>query len=277
MMKIGQAMHGRWAGLVTSLLLPGSGIFLAGERKKGAVWFLAIASVWILGIVFAPLPAIPGVFAFFGLRLLLVAMSIWMLTCSFKKIPRLRFGGWFFLIVVALALGVGKLFLTRCFSWPFSVPTRSMQPTLEPGDHLLVQSSTYWSKPIERGQLVAFRTDSLQADLLNSLRIPKAEIYLKRVVGLQGEHMAIQNGCLLINGHVLEKMPGFINGDFALLGGFLLTTDQEYVVPPNSLFVIGDNHTNSLDSRYFGAVPRKSVIGRATKIYWPLSRAGDIQ
>jgi len=179
--------------------------------------------------------------------------------------------------VVALTLGVGELFLTHCFSWPFSVPTRSMQPTLEPGDHLLVQSSAYWFKPIERGQMVAFRTDLLKADLLSSLRIPKGQIYLKRVVGLPGETLRIQEGYLLINGHALHKMPGFINGDFALAGGFLLTTNQDYVVPPNSLFVIGDNHNNSLDSRFYGAIPRKSVIGRATKIYWPLRRAGDLQ
>jgi signal peptidase I len=272
-----QPMHGRWAGLLTSLLIPGSGVFLGGDRKKGLVWFLAITGVWILWIMFGPLPTIRGVFAFFGLMLLLATMSIWMLFCSLKRIPRLRFGGWLVLIVVTLALSEGKVLLTHCFSWPFSIPTRSMQPTLQPGDHLLVQTSAYWFKSIERGQVLAFRTDLLQADLLNSFRIPKGEIYLKRVVGLPGETLRIQEGCLLVNGHALEKMPGFINGDFVLAGGFLGTSNQDYVVPPNTLFVIGDNHNNSLDSRYFGAIPRNSVIGRATKIYWPLRRAGDIQ
>jgi signal peptidase I len=231
----------------------------------------------MLLLVFGPLPAIPGVFVFLGLMLLLATMGIWMLFCSFKQIPRLRFGGWLVLIVVSLALGEGELLLTHCFSWPFKIPTRSMQPTLQPGDHLLVQTSAYWFKSIERGQVLAFRTDLLPVDLLISLQILKGEIYLKRVVGLPGETLRIQEGCLLVNGHALEKMPGFINGDFVLGGSFLGTNNQDYVVPPNSLFVIGDNHTNSLDSRYFGAVPRNSVIGRATKIYWPLRRAGDLQ
>jgi signal peptidase I len=277
MMESNQPMHGRWAGLLTSLLLPGSGIFLAGERKKGAVWFVAIAGLWILRIMFGPLPAVPGVVAFFGLTLFLVTMSIWMLFCSFKRIPRLRFGGWFVLIVVTLALGEGRLLLTHCFSWPFNIPARSMQPTLEPGDHVLVQTSAYWFRPIERGQLIAFRTDLLGADLLNLLRIPKGQIFLKRVAGLPGERLTIQQGCLLVNGHALDKMPGIINGDFAAAGLVLGATNQDYIVPPNSLFVIGDNHTNSLDSRYFGAVPRASVIGRATKIYWPIKRAGDLR
>lgn len=270
-------MHGRWAGLLTSLLVPGSGIFLAGDRKKGLVWFLALVAVWMLWIVFGPLPAISGVFAFFGLTLLLVTMGIWMLFCSFKQIPRLRFRGWLFLIVASLALSEGELLLTHCFSWPFSIPTRSMQRTLQPGDHLLVQTSAYWFKPVERGQVIAFRTDLLQADLLRSFRIPKGEIYLKRVVGLPGETLRIQEGYLLVNGQALDKIPGFINGDFVLGGSLLGTTNQDYIVPPNSLFVIGDNHNNSLDSRFFGAIPRNSVIGRATKIYWPLSRAGDLQ
>lgn len=271
-----QPMHGRWAGLLASLLVPGSGVFLAGERKKGLVWLFALVGVWMLWIVFGSLPAIPGVFAFFGLMLLLLMMGIWMLFCSFKRIPRLRFGAWFVLILMMLALGEARLLLTRCLSWPFSIPVRSMQPTLEPGDHLLVQASAYWFKPVERGDVVAFRTDLLNPDLLNSFRIPKGEIYLKRVVGLPGERLSIEEGFLLVNGHALDKTPGFINGDFVLMGSFLGATNHEYVVPPNSLFVIGDNHPNSLDSRYFGAVPRKSVIGRATKIYWPLRRAGDL-
>ena len=270
-------MHRPWVSVGISILLPGSGIFLAGDRKTGGAWFIGLTVLWLLLLLLGPMPAIPGIIAFFGLGLLLIALTLWMLYHSFKPLPRLGFSRWFLFALFVSGVALGESRLAHCISRPFSLPTRSMEPTLQPGDHLLVQSSAYWFSPIQRGHLVAFRTDLLETKFLNSLHIPKGQIYLKRVVGLPGESLRIQQGCLLVNGRPLDTMPGFVNNGLIHPGGFSEITNQGYVVPSDSLFVIGDNHTNSLDSRYFGAVPRKSIIGRATKIYWPLRRAGDLQ
>jgi signal peptidase I len=274
-MATNQQMHHPWVGFGISILIPGSGIFLAGDRRTGLIWFTCLTVLWLLLLLLGPLPAIPGILAFFGLGFLLMSLTLWMLFHSLKPIPRLGFRGWVFFAVLALGIAVGESRLAHSISRPFSLPTRSMEPTLQPGDHFLVQSSAYWFSPIKRGHLIAFRADLVTSP--SSLHIAKGQIYLKRVIGLPGERLAIHQGYLLVNGRALVTTFGFVNGGLIPSDSFPGMTNQEYVVPTDSLFVIGDNHTNSLDSRYFGAVPRKSVIGRATKVYWPLRRAGDLQ
>jgi signal peptidase I len=148
-----------------------------------------------------------------------------------------------------------------------------MKPTIVPVDHLLVQTSAYWFGAPSRSEVVAFRTDALDSPL-----VPKDQIYLKRIAALPGEAIQIIQGHLLINERPVQSP--------AVLAGTNLSAPQTtfppggtntYVVPADSYFVLGDNGTNSLDSRHFGAVPRHSIIGRATKIYWPWARAGDIR
>jgi signal peptidase I len=153
-----------------------------------------------------------------------------------------------------------------------------MEPTLEPGDRVLVLKVL--DEP-SRGDVVVF-ADPLGrpgedrglvggfvhwlSETLGFAR-PEHEDFIKRVIGLPGEVIELRNGRLFVNGrHVPEPY----------LTGRSDTRDYGPVeVPPDALFVLGDNRLNSNDSRFgLGFVPMDSVIGRAFVIVWPPSRVG---
>jgi signal peptidase I len=260
-------------GVLLSLLIAGAGIFLAGNRKAGLRWFLGLTVLSLVTIALASLPAIPGLGVFVALVFVTGVLTLWMLVLSCKPVPKLGVRGWLlFLVLAGLLSGLDVLGTDR-LTRPFKVPTKSMAPTILPGDHLFVQTSAYWFVAPGRGDVVAFRTDRLESSSL-----PKGQIYLKRIAGLPGEALHISAGRLLINGRPLDQPALLAGRNFATFGMSSSGMGSNVCrIPENSYFVVGDNTTNSLDSRFFGPIPRASIIGRATKIYWPLARAGDIR
>jgi len=138
---------------------------------------------------------------------------------------------------------------------------------------LFVQTSAYWFAAPSRGDVVVFRTD-----MLDSPQVPKGQFYVKRVAALPGEALRIAGGRLLVNERPLQSPAALAGTNLSMPHiAFPPGDTSTYVVPAGSCFVVGDNATNSLDSRSYGPIPRASIIGRATKIYWPLPRAGDIR
>jgi signal peptidase I len=265
--------HRRWVGVLLSLLIPGAGIFLAGNRTAGLRWFLGLSLMSVMTVALAPLPAIPGLGMFIALASACALLTLWMLVRSYRPVPRLGIRGWLLFGLLAILLGSLEGWIPHQLARPFKVPTGSMMPTILPGDHLFVQTSAYWFGAPSRGDVVAFRTDALE-----SLLVPKDQIYLKRIAALPGEAVRITGGRLLINERPLQGPSVLAGADFS--APYVTVPSGEtntYVVPAGSYFVVGDNATNSLDSREYGAVPRQSILGRATKIYWPLARAGDIR
>lgn len=145
----------------------------------------------------------------------------------------------------------------------FFIPSGSMEPTLRTGDRILVGKFAYRLREIRRGDIVVFRYP------LN----PNKD-FVKRVVGLPGERIEMREGLVQINGRPLGEvyptaLPG---GDRACL-----TTYGPEVVPSGMVFVLGDNRCNSEDSRFFGFVPVKNIIGRALVVYWPPDRLGPVR
>ncbi len=142
----------------------------------------------------------------------------------------------------------------------FFIPSGSMEPTLRTGDRILVGKFTYRIWEIQRGDIIVFRYP------LN----PNKD-FVKRVVGLPGERVDIKDGLVMINGKPLNEVyPTALPGsDRACASNYGPET-----VPDDALFVLGDNRCNSEDSRFFGFVPIKNVVGRALAVYWPLDRVG---
>lgn len=145
----------------------------------------------------------------------------------------------------------------------FFIPSGSMEPTLRVGDRILVGKFVYRIWPIRRGDTIVFRYP------LN----PNKD-FVKRVVGLPGERIEMKDGLVLLDGRPLGEvyptaLPG---GDRACSSNY-----GPEVVPPEKLFVLGDNRCNSEDSRFFGFVPMDNVIGRALAVYWPLERIGLVR
>lgn len=181
------------------------------------------------------------------------------------------------LFIVALAVAIVlKTFVVQAFF----IPSGSMEPTLEPGDRVLVQKVVYGP---DRGDVIVFSDPQGRPGpdrgivggfvhwLSSTLGIerPEHEDFIKRVIGLPGETVELRDGRLFVDG-VRIREP--------YLKGAVDTRDYGPVkVPEGALFVLGDNRLNSNDSRFgLGFVPVDKVVGRAFAIVWPPSRAGWI-
>jgi signal peptidase I len=130
------------------------------------------------------------------------------------------------------------------------VESISMQPTLYPGDYVIVNKLAYrFSNSPRRGDVIVFRYPP------NPEQIP----YIKRIIGLPGDQIHIADGKI------------YINGELMLEPYLKVTTNRggDWIVPAGQLFVMGDNRNNSSDSRSWGYVPYANIIGRAELVYLP--------
>ena len=170
-------------------------------------------------------------------------------------------------IIIALVLAlVIRTFVIQAFK----IPSGSMEPTLEVGDHILVNKFIYglkipftslnlfpWESP-QRGDVVVF-IYPLEPD----------KDFIKRVIGVGGDTVRIVNKKLYINGVKVPDPHAVYREDTVLLGeAQKLVNFGPVTVPRGSLFVMGDNRDHSLDSRFWGFVPLKDVLGKAFTIYW---------
>ena len=162
---------------------------------------------------------------------------------------------WLVVLAVALVVAIGiRTFVLETFY----IPSGSMEPTLEPGDRILVDKLSYDLHAVHRGDIVVFH------------RPPGAELgtnikdLVKRVIGLPGETISSKDGEVWIDGKPLAE-PW-------LPRGTVTTGIRTQKIPPHEYFMMGDNRTDSLDSRVFGPIPRSSIIGRVVMRIWPLSR-----
>jgi signal peptidase I len=186
------------------------------------------------------------------------------------------------LIVIALLIAiVVKTFLIQAFY----IPSESMEPTLMVGDRVFVNKVVYDIGDIHRGDVIVFENPNATAapergvvgGFLHWLgegigfAQPEGEDYIKRVVGLPGETIQIENQTVMVDGEPLAEPYLTVakrecNADFGPV-----------TVPAGRLFMLGDNRCNSADSRYgLGFVPEDKVIGKAFVVIWPPSDIGGV-
>ena len=181
------------------------------------------------------------------------------------------------------------LFGTTTLVQAFVIPTGSMEESLLIGDHLLVDKLAYSPhgsvdsyllpyQDVERGDIIVFR---YPMDL--------AQTFVKRVIGVPGDRVRLADKKLILNGNPIDEpyaihrtayidqyrdnFPGQPNTNTPMPDRALTMLQQnvvggEIVVPPGSYFAMGDNRDQSLDSRYWGFVPRENIIGKPLVIYW---------
>ena len=171
--------------------------------------------------------------------------------------------GWF-VACLAIALAAGLLIKTFVAT-PYVVPSGSMRDTILEGDTLLGERvSLYFSDP-EPGDIVTF--DSPISD----------ETLIKRVIAVGGQTVDLVDGSVYVDGERLDEpctegRPSYSLTDLPGSAGI----EYPYTVPEGCVWVMGDNRTDSKDSRYFGAVSVDDVTSRALFIYWPLDRIGAL-
>jgi signal peptidase I len=175
----------------------------------------------------------------------------------------------------------------------FQIPSESMEKTLLIGDYLLVDKLTYGGKagdgvmpyrPVRRGDVVVFHYP-----------VHPSQHFVKRVVGVPGDRIRLVNRQVQVNGvflnepYVIHRSPvhDTFRDEFPRGGAVpqveaqwwlqmkKLVEDGALIVPEGNYFVLGDNRDESLDSRYWGFVPRENIVGRPLLIYWSLRGAAD--
>lgn len=163
---------------------------------------------------------------------------------------------------VAIALAIALL--VRLFvAEPRYIPSDSMVPTLLTGDRLLVEKISYHFHSPERGEIVVFSPPPQ----LQQFGYTKKQAFIKRVIGEEGQIIAVRRGQVFVNRQPLEE------NYIAEAPNYVLPALQ---VPPDALFVMGDNRNDSNDSHVWGFLPEKNVIGRAVFRFWPLNRLGFV-
>ena len=162
-------------------------------------------------------------------------------------------------VILAIAL-IGALVIRTVLFQAFFIPSASMDPTLKVHDRILVNKLSYDVHAVHRGDIVVFRR-------LPHMPTGDGEIkdLVKRVIGLPHETIqSTPDGHIEINGQIL-------NEPYLPPGTALGPPIPKQVIPAGDYFVMGDNRTDSSDSRFFGPVPRSYIVGRAFILIWPLS------
>jgi signal peptidase I len=177
-------------------------------------------------------------------------------------------------IIIALILAlIIRTFLVQAFK----IPSGSMIPTFEIGDRIFVNKMVYGARvPFTDIRLPALK-EPQRGDIIIfiSPETPTKD-FVKRLIGLPGDTVEIKNGNIYINGKMLEG-PMSIRSNYYYNRGNYGKEGEPITVPKGSYFALGDNSANSRDSRYWGFVPKKNLIGKAFLVYWPLTRVRIIK
>jgi signal peptidase I len=159
-------------------------------------------------------------------------------------------------LMVSLAISA---FIIIFLYQPVKVEGTSMMPGLEDQERIFVNKFVYRWEPIQRGDIIVFRYPR-----------DTSKSYIKRVVGIAGDHIRIETGQVYVNGEPVDE--DYVPTDYADARSY-----GEIVVPANSFFVLGDHRSMSNDSRDFGTVNERYVYGKAVFGYWPMEKLGRLR
>jgi signal peptidase I len=184
------------------------------------------------------------------------------------------------ILIVAAALAFALL-IQAVLVKPYRIPSESMEPTLDVGERVLVNRVNYRFSDPDRGDIVVFHPPSgADGNRCGAQHPPDQPCprptpersnlnFIKRVVAGPGDTLAIRNGHAVVNGK--EQKESFTN---PCEGVGQCSYTRPIKVPPDHFFMMGDNRGQSDDSRFWGPVPKKWIIGQAFFTYWPVKRVG---
>lgn len=166
-------------------------------------------------------------------------------------------------IMVAFVLGLSWLLRTFVFQ-AYEIPSGSMEQTIMTGDMVLSEKVSYYVRDPEPGDIVTFQDPEIPGRIL-----------IKRVIAVGGQTVDINDsdGLVYVDGAPLsesytEDKPSY------RLSNSIAGISYPYTIPEGRLWVMGDNRTNSQDSRYFGTIDEDAVTGRGAFVYWPFTDIG---
>ena len=142
---------------------------------------------------------------------------------------------------------------------PFKIPSGSMRMTLIEKDRILVSKFIYKFREPKRGEIVVFHNPMDNRP------------FIKRLIAVGGDHVEIRDGKIWVNNQLLGEPEIFVSNHYYNEGSYG-APGRVIEVPQDSYYVLGDNSASSHDSRFWGFVPERLMIGRAVCIFWPLNR-----
>lgn len=169
-------------------------------------------------------------------------------------------------VVLTLAAIVLASYLLRTFVFQsYEIPSASMEETIMTGDLVFSEKVSYRFGDPAPGDIVTFEDPEIPSRTL-----------IKRVIATEGQTVDLKDGSVYIDG--LKQFEPYTDGK----PSYPLANSSEeitypYTVPAGEVWVMGDNRTNSQDSRYFGSVPVSSISGKAVLVYWPIDQFGLLE
>jgi signal peptidase I len=167
---------------------------------------------------------------------------------------------WALLFLMAAAVAI---LLHTFVLQTFYIPSGSMEPNLNIGDHIVVSKLSTELGSVHIGEVLVFHTPPGEHQICGGRAVP---YLVKRVVGLPGDQISSQGNTIYVNGVALEQTWAHSTA--------LGTQIGSVVVPRGHYFMLGDNQTTSCDSRYWGPLSANLVVGEAVMTFWPLSHLG---
>lgn len=162
--------------------------------------------------------------------------------------------------VFVLAVGI-FLIVYLLILRPHKIKGESMHPTFPDGEFLLTEQISYYRTDPKRGDVVVFKPPVSDDE------------YIKRIIGLPGDTISINNGSIFINEKKLSEEYIVVETN----GGNFLREGDSYAIPQEKYFVVGDNRTHSSDSRTWGPITKDVITGKAWLTYWPIKQAGMVK
>ncbi len=158
-------------------------------------------------------------------------------------------------IIETLLLTFFIFWLVHSLVGRYRIDGSSMSPTLLDGEYLIINNVTYLMDDPQKGDIVVFRHPRNELNLI------------KRVVGVPGDHIEINDGLVKVNGQVQNEPYVADSPNY----------DGSWDVPEGEYFVLGDNRNNSSDSHSWGFLPEENLLGKAMFVYWPPSDWGQVE
>lgn len=170
-------------------------------------------------------------------------------------------------IVVAIVAIIAMSWLMRTFLFQaYQIPSGSMEETIMTGDMVFAEKLSYRFGEPQRGDIITFADPDIPSRTL-----------IKRVVATEGQMVDLVDGEVIVDGITLNEPYTDGKPSYPLTTAYGTNISYPYTVPAGEVWVMGDNRTNSQDSRYFGSIPVSTIAGKAVFKYWPISSFGFLE
>lgn len=143
---------------------------------------------------------------------------------------------------------------------PFQVDGVSMFSTFHSGEYIMTSLISLKTEALQKGDVIVFKSP-----------VDPNKDYIKRVIGLPGDTVLIQDGDVFVNGEKQDEHK-YLDPGVRTYGGAYMKEGISITVPPDQYFVMGDNRPNSADSREWGPIKYSAIIGKSMFVYWPATR-----